>query len=241
MKILITNDDGVHAAQLVPLIRWAQKLGQVTVAVPKYEQSAKSHSIETRKSFAAEQMLLDDGIPVWAVESTPADCVRYACLELEGQYDLVLSGINRGYNLGQDCVYSGTLAAATEAAIRGMTSVALSASIRYYDRAVGHLDEIFSFLEKGGLLGRHSFYSINIPDDPKGIRITRQGGPCFFREYLPMGKHRFAPGTKPIPADMEDLTRDTGAALNGYISVTPMVTDRTALWVYEALTGEVCV
>lgn len=237
MNILITNDDGVEAKQLLPLIRRCQKLGQVTTVVPRWEQSGRSHCIETQKPFTVFQTKLDEDVTVWVAESSPSDCVRYACLELEMNFDLVISGINRGYNLGQDCLYSGTLAAATEAASRGIPALALSSSIQYYDRAVGHLEEILAFLEEKKLMQLHSFYSINIPDDPKGILITRQGGPCFFREYLPIGKHNRTPVSRPIPADRDDLTRDTGAALNGYISITPMTADRTDFRVYEALAG----
>lgn len=234
MKILITNDDGVHAAQLVPLIRWAKKLGDVTVVVPRFGQSAKSHSIDTKNAFAVTQMELEEGITVLAVESTPADCVRYACLELGEKYGLVISGINRGYNLGYDTYFSGTLAAAIEGANRGIPAIAMSASISYYDRAVGHLDEIFGFLKEHQLLGQ-GLFNINIPDNPKGIRVTRQGGPCFFDSYLPMGRHKFAPGTKPIQTVNNDMTQDTGAARNGYISITPMTTDRTDWRIYEQL------
>jgi 5'-nucleotidase len=111
MRILIANDDGMHASQLVPLIQWARKLGDVTVAVPKYEQSAKSHSIEIHKSFEAKEVELEPGVTVWAVDSSPADCVRFAVIGLGLQFDLVISGINRGLNIGSDIMYSGTVAA----------------------------------------------------------------------------------------------------------------------------------
>ena len=100
MRILITNDDAMYAPQLVPLIRWWQKHGQVTVVVPKFEQSGKSHGIEIHKSFEAKQVTLAEGITAWAVDSTPADCVRFALLGLNQQYDLVVSGINKGLNIG---------------------------------------------------------------------------------------------------------------------------------------------
>ena len=92
MRILITNDDGAGAAQLVPLILWCRKLGDVTVVVPKQEQSAKSHSIEIHKPFEAKQVELAPGVTVWAVDSTPADCVRFACSGLGLTFDVVISG-----------------------------------------------------------------------------------------------------------------------------------------------------
>ena len=73
MRILITNDDGMHASQLIPLVRWCRKLGDVTVVVPKVEQSAKSHGIEIHKTFEAKQVELAPDVTAWAVDSTPAD------------------------------------------------------------------------------------------------------------------------------------------------------------------------
>ena len=128
MRILITNDDGVGAAQLVPLIKWCQKLGDVTTFVPKFEQSGKSHGFEIHKPFEAKQVELEPGLTVWAVDSTPADCVRFAILGLKLQFDLVISGINRGFNIGADQIYSGTVGAACEEIALGVPAIALSTS-----------------------------------------------------------------------------------------------------------------
>ena len=96
MRILITNDDGMQAEQLIPLIKWCQKLGDVTTFVPKFEQSGKSHSFEIRHPFEAKQVELEPGIQAWAVDSTPADCVRFGILGMNMEFDLVISGVNRG-------------------------------------------------------------------------------------------------------------------------------------------------
>lgn len=235
MKILITNDDSVSAAQLIPLIKWCRKLGEVTVVVPKFEQSAKSHSIEIRNAFEIKQLELETGITVWTVDSAPADCVRFAVSGLKQRFDLVISGINRGYNLGKDTMYSGTLAAATEAACKGMHAIALSASLKYYDKAVEHLDCIFRYFEKNRLWEQNALYNVNIPKDPIGIRITRLGNVSFSEEFIPEGNDMYFPGGSPIRADGSDLTRDTDACAAGYISVTPMATDRTNWNIYQKL------
>lgn len=235
MKILITNDDSVSALQLIPLIKACRKYGDVTVVVPKYEQSAKSHSIEIREAFEIKQIEPEPGLTVWTVDSTPADCVRFAVSGLKQTFDLVISGINRGYNLGKDTMYSGTLAAATEAVTKGMKAIALSTSVKYYDQAVNHLDEILDYLYQNRLLDRHDLYNVNIPVNPKGIRITRLGKASFSEEFMPMGNDLYFPGGKPMRADGKDPSLDTDACGLGYISVTPMITDRTDLAVYEAL------
>ena len=144
MRILITNDDGMHADQLLPLIRWCQKLGEVTVFVPKVEQSGKSHSFEIRKPFEVKQVALAPDVTVWSVDSTPADCVRIAVLGLKMEFDLVISGINRGLNIGADIMYSGTVAAASEAVNLGIPAVALSTTWANYPTATEKLDEILS-------------------------------------------------------------------------------------------------
>jgi len=235
MKILITNDDGMAAAQLIPLIKQCRKFGDVTFVVPRFEQSAKSHSIEIRKAFEITKVQPEPDITLWAVDSTPADCVRFAVSGLKLHFDLVISGINRGYNLGKDTMYSGTLAAATEAVTKGMNALAISTSVKYYDQAVTHLEEILHFLEENNLWKHNALYNVNIPVDPKGFRITRLGGASFSEEFVPMENGMYYPGGHPLRADGSDITRDTDAAALGYISVTPLSTDRTNTAVFAAL------
>ena len=102
MRILIVNDDGMQAAQLPNLIRWARKLGDVTTFVPKFEQSGKSHSFTLNRDIEAKQVQLAEDITIWSVDSTPADCVRFAVLAKKLEFDLVISGVNRGFNMGAD-------------------------------------------------------------------------------------------------------------------------------------------
>ena len=235
MKILITNDDGANAPQLIPLIKACQTIGDVTVVVPKSEQSAKSHSIEIRRAFEIRQIELAPGVQAWAVDSTPADCVRFSVSGLKQRFDLVISGINRGYNLGRDTMYSGTVAAATEAVCKGMNALALSASVKYYDRAVDHLEEILRFLSEHSLFDISPLYNVNIPVDPAGFRITRLGGESFSEEFVSQGSDLYFPGGKPIHENSTDLTLDTVASYSGYISVTPMSVNRTDWSAWEAL------
>lgn len=235
MKILITNDDSVSAPQLIPLIKACKTFGDVTVVVPKYEQSAKSHSIQIRDAFEIKEVELEPGIFAWVVDSTPADCVRFAVSGLKMTFDLVISGINRGYNLGKDTMYSGTLAAATEAVTKGLKAIALSTSVKYYDRAVTHLGDILRFFRENRLLEQNDLYNVNIPVEPNGFRITRLGDESFREEFIPVGNDMYFPGGKPIKADGGDITKDTDACALGYISVTPMTTDRTDWTVFRKL------
>jgi len=236
MRILLTNDDGMHAAQLIPLVRWCRKLGDVTVAVPKVEQSAKSHGIEIHKPFEAKQVELAPDVTVWAVDSTPADCVRFAVLGLKRQFDLVISGVNRGLNVGTDIMYSGTAAAVFEAGNLGIPAVALSTEPKFYDRATEHLDMVLEFFLENKLMEVHSHYNVNIPGEVKGIRITRQGGSYYSDDFPPIGDDLYRPTGKCVYVDHHDYTIDTDAALHGYISIMPMTTVRTDMAIYNKLT-----
>jgi 5'-nucleotidase len=235
MRILIANDDGMHASQLIPLIKWARKLGDVTVAVPKYEQSAKSHSIEIHKSFEAKEVELEPGVTVWAVDSSPADCVRFAVIGLKMEFDLVISGINRGLNIGSDIMYSGTVAAVSEAVNLGIPALALSTPPKYYDQAVKHLDEVWEFLQQHKLYDLCEAYNVNIPADPKGFKITHQGGPYFSDDFAPEVDNLYRPCGKPVWVDQNDDTYDTDATQHGYISVMPLTINRTNWAVYDKI------
>ncbi|MBQ6890230.1 MAG: 5'/3'-nucleotidase SurE [Oscillospiraceae bacterium] len=236
MRILITNDDGMGAQQLVELIRYCRKYGQVTTVVPKYEQSGKSHGIEIHRPFEAKQVELAPGITAWAVDSTPADCVRFAILGKGMEFDLVISGINRGLNIGADIMYSGTVSAACEAANLGVKAIALSTPPENYHLATRELDRIASFVREKKLLALSDLYNINIPADPKGIKITRQGGPYYSDDFAPEENDMYRPCGKPVWVDRSDYTLDTDATLNGYITVTPLTINRTDLRVFEMLT-----
>ena len=237
MRILITNDDSISAAQLPNLVKWCKKLGDVTVVVPEYEQSGKSHGIQLLQPFKAEKRMLGD-VEVWAVDSTPADCVRFAVMGLKMEFDLVISGVNRGCNMGLDVMYSGTVAAIYEAAALGIPAVALSAPYNNYDTATKHLDLVWDYFTENKLLEKHSLYNINIPAEPKGIRITRQGGPYYTDDFDPRGDHMYMPVGRCVHENTGDLTLDTDCVVSGYISITPMTLSRTDMTVFKLLNAQ---
>ncbi len=237
MNILLTNDDGMHASQLIPLIRACRKWGGVTPVVPKTEQSGKSQAIEIHNPIEVKEVSLAPDITAFAVDSTPADCVRYAILGLKKPFDLVLSGINRGYNIGTDIQYSGTVGAALEGAHLGVNSLSISTSPQYYEEAIAHLDEIMTYVTKNKLFAVNNIYNINIPASPKGIRITRQGGLYYSDEFPPVGNDRYMPTGVCLHKDEGDLTKDTDAVHHGYLSVTPLTTVKTNHEAYNILSG----
>ena len=237
MKILITNDDSVSAPQLVPLIRWCQKLGEVTAIVPKYEQSGKSQGIELHKAFEVKQVDLEPGITVYTVDSTPADCIRYAVLGMKQHYDLVISGINRGFNMGGDIMYSGTAGAVFEAVSLGLKAVALSTGPEFYDRAIEPLDQVLAFFQEHKLMELNDLYNVNILPEAKGIRITRQGGHFYSDDFVCEGNDMYMPHGKCVYQDHNDLTLDTDCVMHGYISIMPLTINRANMEVFQHLSA----
>ena len=236
MRILIVNDDGVGASQLPNLIRWCRRFGEVTAFVPKFEQSGKSHSFEIHRDFEAKQVQLTEDITVWTVDSTPADCVRFAVLGKNMEFDLCISGVNRGLNLGMDIMYSGTAAAASEAVNLGIPAIALSTPPSNYDKATEELDRVLAFFREHKLMDIHKLYNVNIPASPRGIRITHQGGPYYSDDFPHVGNDHYRPMGKPVWQYSSDDNLDTDATLHGhYITITPLTIDRTDWTVYRML------
>ena len=235
MRILIVNDDGIGAAQLPALVNWAKKYGEVMVMAPKFEQSGKSHGIEIHKSFSLEKVDLMEDVECYALDSTPADCVRVAILGMHRQFDLVISGINRGLNIGADIMYSGTVGAVYEAVNLGVKALAFSTSPAYYGEAVKHLDEIYAYIQNHQLFDHCQFYNINIPDEPKAIRITHQGGPYYSDEFT-IRDGMVTPHGIDVFAACCDDTVDTDCVLRcGNISIMPLSLPRTDMTIYDAL------
>ena len=236
MRILVTNDDSISSPVLLPLAKWAKQFGEVTVVVPKYEQSGKSHCIEIHKAFEVVEVPFDDpDIKAYTVDSSPADCVRYAIEGMHLAFDFVISGINRGLNLGIDMLYSGTVGAVFEAACFGIPAVALSTEPGGFDEAMAALDDLKEFFETHDLMGKNSIYNVNIPIGSKGIHITRMGGRYFADDVLPQENNMFLPTGKSVWVDDGDYNIDTNAALTGYTSVLPLTLDRTNMAVFGEL------
>lgn len=236
MRILITNDDGIQGEGLLHLVNWARKLGEVVVAAPKVEQSAKSHTIEIHKPFEAKKVDYLPGVTAYAVDSSPADCVRFMVLGRKEKFDLVLSGINKGLNLGSDIMYSGTVAAVFEAAALGLKAIAVSTAPKAINEAWKALDRVWEYFTRHELLEKHSIYNVNIPAEAGEIRITTQGGPYYSDDFLPEENDMYRPKGKPVYEPTPTENFDTDAVLtHKQISVMPLTILRVDRAVYENL------
>lgn len=240
MRILLTNDDGIHAEGMKVLMEWARTIGEIVVYAPRVEQSAKAHAIEIHKPFEAKQVELYDGSMGWAVDSTPADCVRFAILGQREKFDLVISGVNRGLNIGSDINYSGTVSAAFEAALLGVKAMAVSTEPKSFDSARKYLPGVWEYICGRRMIERADILNVNIPHEVKeeGFLITRQGGPYYSDEFPHIGNDLYRPTGYSVHKDSGDLSLDTDATLSGHITITPLHTDRTDRRLFEELRRE---
>ena len=228
MRILITNDDGINAPGIRLLAEWAKTLGEVTVVAPKVEQSGMSHAIQFVNPIEIKQVPFMDGVEAWQMDSTPADCVRFGVIGLEREYDLVLSGINRGVNVGVDLVYSGTVAAIFEAARLGLCGIAFSTFPHSQDFAAKYFADIYKFITDRDLFKKNLIYNVNIPDEVQGMHLTYQGSQYFSDSFKKCeGDMYIQVGHQIDDVSPDDIKRDTVAIHKGYISVTPLLPTRT--------------
>ncbi len=241
MRFVIANDDGVDAVGIKTIANALNRAGyDVTVVAPFANRSGFSHSISVRKAmgFKCENVEgYDDGVKVYALDGTPADCIKFAAHHFgKDAFDVVISGINNGSNIGYDNLYSGTVGAAMEGGLQGFPSFALSVGIA--DRA-SHFETCAQvFLEilpkLLGKIGKNRIFNVNCPDmgreELKGVRMTRLGKISYDESYTPIdidGKEGFILKGGLNDTQEKNIDTDVGAFFGGYVSVTPLLVDRT--------------
>ena len=235
-RILVTNDDGVRSEGIHALANAIRPFGDVIVVAPHVEASAIGHALTLRRPLRMEQI----GEALYEVDGTPTDCVNIALTQLfEGRLDLVVSGINKGYNIGDDVTYSGTVAGAMEGALLGIPSVAVSlertAGTYEFAPSARAAATVVEAMLRDGLPAR-TFLNLNVPPgEPKGFRVTFQAR----RNHVTVVDPRRDPRGRPYywieegENDWEPHDRsDYQAVRDGYISITPLQPDMTA---YDAL------
>jgi 5'-nucleotidase len=252
MRILLSNDDGVHSSGIKAMYHELKKLGDVVVVAPLEERSTTGHSLTIHKPLR----LLSMEKNFYAVTGSPADCVYLGIREvLKRMPDLVVSGINRGANLGQDVYYSGTVSAAREATILGIPSLAVSLSIDFkkakpeeklhYASAAKLAVKLLKSL-KGHKLPLHTLLNLNVPDLPlnriKGVKLARQGFRFYSGSVLRRKDHRgrdyFWVGGQ-YKGYREDDGTDCSIVEQGFASLTPLKLDSTDLLTMNALMKKV--
>jgi 5'/3'-nucleotidase len=242
MRILCTNDDGYLATGIQVLASAARRIGEVTIVAPDREQSATSHSLTLHNPLRARRA--PDG--AWVVGGTPTDCVLMAVGKLLPERpDICVSGVNHGPNMGEDVLYSGTVAAAMEATVLGVPAVAFSYAGRQFEDLPAWEDVVHRVLE--GILGQDKFpadtlFSVNLPPiapaEISGIRVTSLGRRRYSESITqaldPMGKEYYWIGGGAVSWSGSSES-DFGAVDEGYVSVTPLHLDLTNYGLLEEI------
>jgi 5'-nucleotidase len=237
LKILLTNDDGIHAPGLRALYAELKRDFDLTVVAPETEMSAVGHAITLDSPLRVREVYKNGSFFGFGVSGTPADCVKIAVQELlQGPPDIIISGINLGSNVGVNVLYSGTVSAATEGAFLGVRSAAISLSTRKnpdFTFAARFSREIIRFITANNLKNGTAL-NVNIPavsaDRIKGVSITRQGlgrlKERFERRIDPRGNvYYWLSGEIPMKEEMSDS--DCNALKENRITITPITFDLT--------------
>ena len=234
--ILLTNDDGYNASGLQELARALAPLGQLLVAAPAENQSGTGHGVAGREFVQVRKVEIIPGLTGYAIGARPATCARLGIEALaQRKPDLVVSGINRGMNLGVVVNYSGTVGAAREGAIAGIASIAVSMTGRAtpadYAAVAVYVAKLVKKLHEEGRVRPGLFLNINAPSGkPAGVRVVRQSTastPQFFKRYEPRE------GVVYFWSDYSDLKdeeegTDVWAVLHGFLAITPLQLDQTS-------------
>jgi len=242
MHLLVTNDDGIHAAGLQALARSLRSLGEVTVLAPDRNWSASGHVKTMHRPLRVREVELPDGSPALCSDGAPSDCVALALLGLlKRPIDMVVSGINPYANLGHDVTYSGTVTAAMEAVIHGLPGIAVSLDTpeghsgpRDYSAAAEVAAAIARRVAEDGL-PRGVVLNVNVPygarESMRGVAVTRQGLRVYRDELVrredPRGRPYYWIGGE-SPSGLSEPDTDFWALREKYVSITPLQLDLTA-------------
>jgi 5'-nucleotidase len=230
-KILVTNDDGIHSAGIKVLAEALEELGDVVVVAPAHEMSAASHSLTLMRPLRIDK--IDERH--YSVDGTPTDCITLAMSHIlkDDLPNLVVSGINKGGNLGDDVTYSGTVAGALEASIYGLPGIAMSL-VQRVNFDFGPAAELARELARrvlGDGLPMGTLLNVNVPPGPiRGVRVTKQGTkiikPTIIEGMDPRQRKYYWIGEEALTWNEEEGT-DYEALRQGLVSITPLRNDLT--------------
>jgi len=249
MNILITNDDGINAPGIIALAKEISNEHKVIVVAPREQKSASSHSISIHNPIRIKEELIEGlECKAYSVVGTPADCTQVGLSFLEEDIDLVISGINKGPNVGTDILYSGTVSAAIEGAIYGIPSIAVSMDVNYekdnedYSKAVKWAIKVLN-IAKEKHMKSDVVLNLNIPNlderDIRGIKVCKIGKSTYRTEYILLESDEDGDlyTTKGRRNDIDKGETDLYYLSKGYVTLTPLHFDFTNFDILEKVKG----
>lgn len=235
MKILIVNDDGYNSKYLHTLVKVLSEYGECYIMAPYHQQSGKSHGITLHQELEFESIEIPFAIKATKLNALPADCTKMGILYYKEDFDLVVSGVNNGPNLGYDNLYSGTVSSALEGVINGYKSIAFSTDFDNENDLENNIKKSYEYIIKNNLLSNEYLLNVNFPikeyEKAKGIKVTNLDKHAFYTtlEERPNNKLIYKGF---FLDDTKDKNSDIYNYLKGYITISPILVDRTN---YEVL------
>lgn len=235
MKILVVNDDSITSLYLKEIVRLLKEEGhELMVVAPKVQQSAKSHALTLGVPMKLEKYEdMFEGVPTYSLDASPATCTKFAFVHLDYDFDLVVSGCNNGLNMGDDIIYSGTVAGASEAAFLGKKGLAVSVEVGDMEALTNNFVDVFRQIISSEIFDIADTLNINIPRVIKGLKITHQGVNTFDTEFIQTEDGFLATGKSLYGVLENKPSCDLDAYYAGYVSITPITVDRTDYNVYN--------
>ena len=229
MKVLVVNDDGIFSNNLKVLVNYLKNIyDEIMVLAPSTEQSAMSHRINIKGPIKLTiHDGLFEGVKAYSIDSTPADCVKFAVDYLKYDFDILFSGINDGLNLADDISYSGTVAAVLEANYYNKKGIALSVLKGQNEGILESLEIFMQDYLKNAIYAKFQAFNVNLPLNPKGIQYVPQGKGNYEYYFTNEGNNIYIPRIRPKYQKRDIIEHDLDAYYNGYISVTPLTVDKT--------------
>ena len=233
MNFLLCNDEGVCSTGITALAERLKCKHNVLVVAPEKNMSACSHSLSIRKNLKLKELINLDNYKVYSLSGTPVDCVKFANLNFSNfNADVVVAGINKGHNLGSDILYSGTVAIGYEATF--FKKIAFCFSVfslteENFDEYAIYAEKIIDLLLPFSEIG--VIWNVNFPKTSfsqiKGIKITKLGEQLYTDYYQKVSENEYVLDGELVDHDNNDQDTDVESVKNGYISVTPILFDKT--------------
>lgn len=222
MRILVSNDDGISSVGIKKLALALKKYGEVVICAPDSQRSAASQSLSL-KPIEINKVEFDT-LEAYSCSGTPTDCVLFA-LKMLGKFDIVFSGVNNGYNVAYDLLYSGTFSAAREAIVHNIPGVALSCDCNYEILDNGNLDKVIKLIMDNNMYSKNYTLNVNFPNHKyttlNGVKITEMGKKGYVFNFEKVSdnsyKRKFVESN-----DIDTINTDNYAVNNGYVSISAL-------------------